>query len=381
MKYYHETDSVELVLSGENYFDVLEGMIDECRECLHLQTYIFQTDETGLRIVEALHRAAARGVKIWVLADAYASRNFSKRVVRKLRAHGVKIRFFAPLFSTESLYFGRRLHHKTVVADRRTGLTGGINIANKYRGEPEQPAWLDYAVLTKGRANEYLHLLCESFYTKKRVKTLRDWERKQLWKPNGDGPLLRFRRNDWLKRKNDIHKTYAEAIINAEHCITLVASYFLPGRIFRKLLQEAAVRGVEIRIILAGRSDSSTVRLAEHYLYDFYLRNKIRSFEWGESVMHGKAMVIDNKWATVGSYNLNFLSHYISIELNADISDARFAQTFTTHLGDIMNNRCKAVEYTQPGKSVTMRVKTWLAFHFYRWLMSVVVVHKRKRNF
>lgn len=379
MKYYHEADSVELVLSGENYFEVLESMIDNCQKSLHLQTYIFQTDETGMRIVEALRRAAARGVKICVLADAYASRNFSKRVVRELRSLGIRIRFFSPLFSTESLYFGRRLHHKTVVADRTTGLTGGINIANKYRGL-EQAAWLDYAVLTKGPVNEYLDLLCESFYTKKRIKALRDWERKQLWKAKDGGPLLRFRRNDWLKRKNDIHKTYAEAIIGAEKCITLVASYFLPGRIFRKLLQEAAERGVEIRIILAGRSDSSTVRLAEHYLYDFYLRNKIRIFEWGESVMHGKAMVVDDKWATVGSYNLNFLSHYISIELNADILDTAFAQTFTTHLDGIMSNRCKAIEFTGAKTSFTMRIKTWLAFHFYRWLMSVVVIHKKKKN-
>lgn len=377
MKQYCEAHSVELVHSGQHYFDVLERMIDNSRVRLHLQTYIFETDETGMRIVEALKRAAKRGVQVYVMPDAYASRKFSAREIQAMRDLGIHFRFFSPLFSSESLYFGRRLHHKIAVADGTLGLTGGINIANKYSGF-DQPAWLDYAVLTTGPVCDYLDRLCELFYHKTSLRRLRRWEYIRPARPAQSGhPMVRFRRNDWLVRRNEIHATYAEAITTASTCITMVASYFLPGAGFRKLIKQAAKRGVEIRILLAGRSDSASVRLAEHYLYDFYLKNGIQIFEWDESVMHGKAMVVDNAWTTIGSYNLNFLSHYISIELNSDIDDADFSRKFSDHLHDIMKTRCKAIEFHRLNLSWSMRIKTWLAYHFYRWLMTLVVI-KRK---
>lgn len=380
MKHYHEADSVKLVFSGTNYFEVLEKLIDESRHSLHIQTYIFETDETGMRIVEAIRRAAKRKVNIHILLDAYASRSFSKEVIKDLKALGVNFRFFSPLFSSEAIRFSRRLHHKIVVADKRTGLAGGINIADKYKGNGET-AWLDYAILTKGAVCEYLHWLCESFYKKRSPVPLKLWDKHNYRSKIAKGPMIRYRRNDWIKQKNEIHKSYSEAFISAEQCITMVASYFLPGRTFRNLLKDAVARGVEVRIILAGRSDSLIIRLAENYLYDFYLKNGVRIFEWRESVMHGKAMVVDYKWATIGSYNLNFLSHYVSIELNTDVDDPAFVSHFTKHLTEIITTRCTAIEYKPTSYNPFTKFKTWVAYNFYRLLMNLVIYRKpKKRN-
>lgn len=382
MKTYRKADDIKLVFSGSNYFDVLEKIIDDSHECVHLQTYIFSIDETGIRILDALKRAAKRQVAVYMLIDAYGSYPFPKEVVKDLLASGIKFRLFSPLFSSESIYFGRRLHHKIIVTDKKTALTGGINIANKYQGTGEE-AWLDYAVLSKGPVCEYLHWLCDAFYKKQRSHHLKNWERNAPSIKNQlNENLIRYRRNDWIKRKNEIHKSYAEAIIAAENCITIVASYFLPGITFRKLLKQTAARGVDIKIILAGRSDISSLRLAERYLYDFFYKNNIRIYEWANSVMHGKAMVVDHQWATVGSYNLNFLSHYISIELNTDIRDAHFAKTFTSHLNDIMTNGCKAIEYKPENEKQDplQKLKTWLAYNFYRCLMMLMMVGRKYRK-
>jgi cardiolipin synthase len=381
MKQYLSADTIDLVYSGHNYFDLLENMIDQSNEVIHVQTYIFNTDSTGLKITDALKRAAKRHVKIFVLIDAFGSLAFSKDVQKELEECGIKFRRFAPLFSSESIYFGRRLHHKIIVCDKKIALTGGINIADKYNHTEREEPWLDYAVQTKGKACEFLHLLCEELFNRKKPGILRKWEKITQTVSQSDH-LIRFRRNDWIRRKNEIHKSYVEEIIKAKECITIVASYFLPGLTLRKLLAEASSRGVKVNILLAGKSDSDSVRLAESYLYDFYLRNNITLFEWTNTVMHGKAMIVDNRWATIGSYNLNFLSHYISIELNTDVIDKAFVKEFSDHLHDITTNFCRKVDLETPFKKKQWftQVKMWLAYNFFRTLMNLTVTRKRHRN-
>ncbi|MBA3665833.1 MAG: phospholipase [Bacteroidetes bacterium] len=382
MKNYSRAETIELVFSGTNYFQLLETIIEQCRTVLHLQTYIFETDTTGLRIIEALKHASKKGVKVYLLVDAFGSNSFSKKVSAELKACGIHFRKFSPLFSTENIYFGRRLHYKVVVADRRTALIGGINIADKYNESTKTDPWLDYAVLTKGSACEYLHGLCEKTFHKQKKNLLFNTESKTPVQNQEGSKLLRFRLNDFIKGSNEIHQGYKEALISATHNVTIIASYFLPGHGFRKLLANASARGVKIRIILAGQSDVYSVRLAGNYLYDFLLRNNIQLYEWTNSVLHGKAMLVDDQWATIGSYNLNFLSHYISVELNAEIRDKAFIRTFTDHLDNIINSSCNAVDLKNHARKINPFNKflMWLAYIFFRTLMNLTVNRKRKRR-
>ena len=384
MKKYLEAEDIELVLSGKNYFEVLEQMIDESKESLHLQTYIFDTDETGLKVIDSLQKAARRGVSVFVLCDAYGSFSFSSTVKRELIQSGVHFRFYSPLFSSESIFFGRRLHHKIVVADKRTALIGGINIANKYyQLKDDDEAWLDYAVLVKGEVCEYHSLLCEAVYKRKRKHSLFAWENKiKIESINKERKLIRFRRNDFIRRRNEVHRGYIESISNAKTSIVIVASYFLPGNHFRKLLRLAAERGVEIKIILAGKSDVNSVKLAQNYLYEFYLNHGIQLFEWQNSVLHGKVMMVDNSWVTIGSYNLNFLSHYISIELNAEIIDQKFTQEFSNHLETILQKNCIPIDLDKFFKKINYfnRLKMKLAYIFHRSIMNIVMLGRNYKK-
>jgi cardiolipin synthase len=310
-----------------------------------------------------------------LLCDAYGSFPFNKSLAKELLQTGIRFRLYSPLFSSESIFFGRRLHHKIVVADKKTALVGGINMADKYNDTPGEPAWLDYAVLIHGDVCEYLHLLCESVYKKKLRSRLAAWERKKQ-EPVVTKKSIRFRRNDFMKRKNEIHQSYTESIGRAQKSIVILASYFLPGTRFRTLLQKAALRGVRIHIILAGKSDVPSVKLAQDYLYEFYLRNNIQLYEWQDSVLHAKTMLVDKSWATIGSYNLNFLSRYISIELNADIQDAEFIEHFSNHIDRIMQEKCIQVELKEfkEKRGILYTFKMKLAYLFHRLLMNVVMV-------
>jgi len=295
-----------------------------------------------------------------------------------MQAAGIRFRFFSPLFSKEGISFGRRLHHKIAVADGKKALIGGINIADKYKGEGSEDPWLDYAVLVEGQICTQLKVLCRRIYDHKRRLIFPKKETQKI--PVQEEQMVRFRRNDWLLGMNEVHKSYLEAVIGAEKSIILVASYFLPGRLFLKLLQEATQRGVEIKIILAGKSDAAIIYQAENYLYDFYLRNGIQVYQWKNSVMHGKAMSVDGSWTTIGSYNLNYLSHYLSIELNIDIRDKTFAENFNRDIHSVILEKSVRIESERDHRNISLlkRVLMRASYAVYRILRSFMMTRKKQ---
>ncbi|MBK8951574.1 MAG: hypothetical protein IPM85_03785 [Chitinophagaceae bacterium] len=130
---------------------------------------------------------------------------------------------------------------------------------------------------------------------------------------------------------------------NAEDHMTIMCRYFLPGRFFRKRLALAAKSGVKIRVILAGRSDISMAKHAERYLYDWLLRNNIEIYEYQDTVLHAKMATYDSAWTTVGSYNVNNISAYASLELNLDIKDDVAANEAGHIMNTIIKKHCKRI--------------------------------------
>lgn len=377
MNQYVNAESVRLVLSGKDYFNCLSDIISSARKIVHIQTYVFEDDSTGNDIKEKLKAASERGVKIYLLVDGFGSKNLSKKFVQEVKSAGIGFRFFSPMFSSEGIYLGRRLHHKIAVADKKIALIGGINIADRYRGTKETPPWLDFAVLIKGDCCEYLHATCEGIFNRKKIIR----PRQKVFLQN-KGILIRFRRNDWVRQKNEIHKSYKEAILHANKSIIIFASYFLPGIAFRKRLKKAISRGVNIKIVVTGQSDISLVRHAEKYLYRYLLNIGAEIYEWKESVMHGKAMMIDNKWVTIGSYNLNYLSHYRSIELNADIINEEFSKRASECFTDIIKNHCIQITYKEIEKSYELfqKLKSMVAYYFLQFILIIAMPKRRTEN-
>ena len=132
MTEYSPAESVKLIFSGNDFFETLETYIDNAKEIIHFQIYIFEEDETGSKIADALMRASKRGVAIFLLVDAYGSKDLSIEFIKKLQEGNIQFRFFSPLFSKESIYMGRRLHHKVIVIDKTIAIVGGINIGDKH---------------------------------------------------------------------------------------------------------------------------------------------------------------------------------------------------------------------------------------------------------
>jgi cardiolipin synthase A/B len=339
---YTAHNTIELVSGGGVYFDLLERLINEAKETIHLQIYIYEADETGIRITEALMNAARRGVKVFMLLDGYASRSLEPEMIVNIRKSGICFRWFEPLFKSSRFYIGRRMHHKVFVADGLHSLVGGINISNHYNDLPGNPAWLDWAVYVKGEISTDLHNRCVQLWFRGQKKTELLSSLRTVINRFHDC-FIRMRINDWVRNRNQISRSYIEMFHRAQSQITILTSYFLPGRVFRKNLTEATKRGVKIRLILTKISDVALAKSAERFFYPWLLRRNIEIYEYRKKVLHGKLATYDGQWVTVGSYNFNNISAYASLELNLDIHNQSFARQVNNTLEEIILRDCDQV--------------------------------------
>ena len=376
------TENIRLISSGEDYFSRLESLILEAQIEIHIQIYIFDNDSTGKKIIAALIKAASINVKINILLDGFGSLSFPKEVMNELKKNGIDIRIFSPFFSANSLYIGRRLHHKIVVVDAKTALIGGINISDKYRGTKKTVPWLDFAVeINAENIAKPLQELCRDIYFKKRI--IRRKEIKSVIETMED-TTVKILQNDWLKRKNEVFKAYISKIGNAQKEIIIVSSYFLPGKRLINELKKASLKGVKIKLILSGISDVPLARRASCHLYSKLLRYNIEVYEWHKSVLHGKIAVIDGNWTTIGSFNLNNLSSFASIEMNVEIYSAEFAKKYLFHLNEIMAQcESKTSETLKITNGLTSKFTNWVSYWTSRTIEIIVTYfpHKRFRKF
>jgi cardiolipin synthase A/B len=343
---YTSHNKVQLVRGGRSYFDLLVRLIDGAKQTVHLQTYIFSNDQTGSLVAAALQRAAKRNVDVRVLLDGYASQELPINFIQELKTAGVHFRFFEPLLKSRHFYFGRRLHHKLLVVDAWSALVGGVNISDKYNDLPGNPAWLDFALFAEGEIAKQLCRLC--------WKTWRGYMRFSKRGPCEPGhpledikpqerTMVRMRRNDWVLKKNQVSSSYLHLFDQAESEILLVSSYFLPGKKFRKYIARAANRGIKVKLILAGISDVSIAKQAERHMYRWLFKHHIEIYEYRPTVLHGKMAICDERWLTVGSYNVNNISAFASVELNLDVQDNNFVRKVKQLLQSIIDKDCSPV--------------------------------------
>lgn len=342
-RFYHK-NKVQLIRGGNSYFKLVKKLCDMAERVIHVQTYIFDDDETGKFVADALIRAALRGVHVYILADGYASQELSRDFVRRLRRVGIKFRRFNPILKNRYFYFGRRLHHKVMVVDGRYGLVGGINISNRYNDHDGIPAWLDWALLIEGDLVSALSEICRwrmrSGFGRRKYREMPT--AKSLFTVQHTCKA-RVRINDWVRGKMEITQGYLEMIRTAKSHVIIMSSYFLPGREFRRELKRASQRGVRITVVVASISDVRISKYAERFLYQWLFRNSIEIYEYQPNVLHAKIGTADGAVVTIGSYNINNISAYASIELNIEVRNDEFATNTEERIREIIAKDCKQV--------------------------------------
>ena len=333
------SNHVQLIKGGHDFFQILKSKIAGAKKTIYFQFYIFDEDETGRSVANQLIAAAKRNVNVCLLLDKYGSNNLSSDFIQELKDAGIQFRWFTAFFKNRKFYVGRRLHHKIIVIDSEKSFVCGLNISNRYNEVDGNPAWLDWAAYTEGVTSLQLEQIC-----KKRIRDHSPGKiRFDEHTPDKKRYAVNVCINDWVSRKSQITTSYLKAIRAATTSIHIMSPYFLPGHLFRSALKRAAKRGVTVQLILAGNSDIPFGKYAERYMYEWLLKNNIQVYEYQPSILHGKIATSDGQWSSVGSYNVNNLSAYASIELNLEIINKSFAQEVQSRLDEIIKNDCQQI--------------------------------------
>jgi cardiolipin synthase A/B len=380
---YKDGHSIELLRSGENFFAACEKVIDEAKQYIHFQTYIVDDDKTGRRIVNALIRAAKRGVRVYFLLDAYGGDSFSKNLIHSVEKEGILFRMFSPTLITEGFQLSLRLHHKVLLADGGTAIIGGMNIADRYHGTHGKKEWLDFAIMIKGPECAHVLFILKNLWNKTFIsKYERSGETLHHPVKYEENVSVRVIQNNWHRNKIEILKSYRSALKHSQDHMIIFASYFLPGRNERRLLRNASRRGVDIKIVFSAESDEPVFKRATNFLYDFILRNNISIYEYLPSNLHAKVATVDGIWSTIGSYNMNHLSDYGSVEMNANILDTQFSERFEKLLLDIIEKDCRQVTFEEyiHRKTILFQLTDWFFYQMIRILMRLLFLHAAKRS-
>jgi cardiolipin synthase A/B len=380
---YRSGHSVELLHSGEPFFAANIHAIDQATDYIHFQSYILDEDETGLRVIDALVRASERGVRVYLLLDAFGTKYLSGDFIKKIENAGIYFRFFSPAFITKGFQLSLRLHHKVLLVDGKLAILGGMNFADRYHGTSRKKEWLDFAVMVKGpeciHINSILRKLWNKTFISREERSNEIIHTATTYEQN---IRLRVTENNWYRNKIEILRSYRSAFKHSQDHMIIFASYFLPGRLERKLLRLASARNVDIKIVLAAESDAPIFKRATRFLYDYILRNNIKIYEYLPSNLHAKVATVDGKWCTLGSYNLNHISDYGSVEMNVDILDQGFTEEFEKTLLKIINDDCRQVTVEEYLKRKTWlsQFSGWISYQMIRLVMRLMAQMTAKRG-
>lgn len=297
--------------------DDLIAAIDGASEHVHLLFYIIACDRTGTRVVEALERAARRGVTCRVLADALGSMAFHRRFRRRLKRAGVDVRKVLPLdqLLRRLRPLDLRNHRKLAVIDGRVAFTGSMNLVDydEVTGSEYAP-WRDVFLRVRGPAVLQLQLVF-----------LEDWAYNtgedlagtvELWPPGpaGDVPLQVVPSGP-TEHVETVHSLLVSAINGARKRIVVTTPYFVPDEPTRVALRLATLRGVEVDVVVPSVSDSRFVTLAGQSYYGEFLDEGVRILEHRDGFLHAKTITVDDDLAVVGSVNFDRRSFYLNFEL------------------------------------------------------------------
>jgi len=382
-----EGNRITLLTGGGEYFPALETECDAARHEIHIETYIFEDDVAGLRIAAALKRAAQRGVATHLLVDGYGSRKLSPALAAGMRSAGVRLHVYRPdiapwTFQRQRL---RRMHRKLAVIDARVAFVGCINIIDEMHTPGQTPPRFDYAVRIEGPLLKNIHPVVKRLWALVEFTQFgQDWHQHTLLQaahePRGRQRAA-FVVRDNLRHRRDIEEAYLAAIAGARSEILIASSYFFPGVGFRRALVEAAARGVRVVLLLQGRVEYVLLHYASHALYGAFLDAGIEIHEYRKSFLHAKVAVIDRRWATVGSSNIDPLSLLLAREANVVIDDREFAAGLRQSLAVAMEAGAHQVRRERwKDQPLSERVAMWSCYGLAR-LLTGIFAYGQSREF
>lgn len=352
-------NDITLFTDGDEAFTAFLAAIDEAKERVWLETYIFEPDRLGRLVLDALARAAARGCEVSLLFDAFGSPRLRHADTRALEEAGGSVRAFNPLLGRRRLPLWMRDHRKILVADD-VGFSGGMNISEDYAGP----------VLGNGRFRDTMarltgpavHDLARVFANSWRVATGERRSTLRVPPPREGGTVLQVLSSSARVERRNIQRAIRQSLTRSLLRCWATTPYFVPPRGLVRGLIGAARRGVDVRILTAGLSDVPLVRYASHHLYGRLLKGGVRVYEMFGTTLHAKTVTIDGVYATVGSFNLDHWSWRRMLEVNVTAVDRGVAAALERQFELDLEHAREVELATWKARGPLRRFVDWLAY-------------------
>ncbi len=363
---------IRVLIDGVETFPAMLQAIAHARQYVHLETYILRADRTGRTFAAALSERAKAGVQVRLLYDGFGAFPLSSAYLADLRRAGVQTLEYRPLRRRRWTWtkWLRRDHRKILVVDGEYGFVGGINIADDYspRGFGGK-GWRDTHAVIQGPVVTDLEEMFRTTWHEAGGEAYPAFPREASESVAVAGSELAIAvGTDLVGRRGIIRRHLVHAIRRARHYIYIANAYFVPDRGLRRALRRAARRGVDVKLILPAESDVRSVQWAGERTYAGLLRDGVRVNLWLGSHMHAKTVAIDDVWATIGSYNLDYMSLFWNMEVVVEIvgenTPVRLREQFAIDL-----ENCEALDYkTWRHRSWWRRLRSWFFYRFRRFL-------------
>ena len=340
---------VTLLKNGSTTYPAMLDAIRSARDNINLETFIFSDDTVGQTLASALIAKQRQGVQVNIIYDSFGSYFTAESFFDSLRANGIRLLAFNPMNPWNARVRwspDHRDHRKLLVIDGKIAFTGGINISShglrtfSASGEEDRDSglshWRDTDVEIQGPAVAAFQRLFVTTWMSQHGMSLgsRDYF-----------PVLQSQGNDIVRvlgsvpeQFSVIYVTLISAINNAETNVYITDAYFAPDAQMLETLEAAAQRGVDVRLLVPGRTNEPLIGPATRSHYSELLRAGIRIYEWRGKMLHAKTATIDGVWSTVGSSNLDWWSIARNNEVNAVVLSTDFAERMNLMFRDDIEN-------------------------------------------
>jgi len=370
-------NKVTLLTDGPAAYAAMFKAMQSARVHINLETFIIDDDDVGRKFSDLLLKKQAEGVQVNLIYDSVGSVTNPASFFERLRAGGVQVVEFNPINPFKAHWnwlLAHPDHRKILIVDGKIAITGGINISSVYSsklsGRHEHEGvplpWRDTDVQIEGPAvAEFQKLFLDTWSKQHGPELVGNYYPRM--EENGNA-LVRVVGSTPGSDNRITFIVYVAAITFAEHSIHLTNAYFIPDDQILKAFRDAAGRGVDVKIILPGTTDSTMALNAARYNYSDLLESGVKIYERRNALLHAKTAVIDGVWSTVGSTNLDYWSLLSSDEVNAVVLSREFAaemeKSFAKDL--VQSHEIKWEEWKE--RPLLSKMREWFAHLFVHWL-------------
>jgi cardiolipin synthase len=329
-------DEVRLLRDGVEALPAMLAAIASARREILLEMYWIGHDAVGTKFREALTEKARDGITVRVIYDAVGSLALTPSFWEPLVRAGGEVREYHPLSPLRPAFelslIEQRDHRKILVVDGTRGFTGGLNLARPWLPvEDGGEGWRDDMIEVIGSASQELRTLFYKTWRRMGFRRLPQARFRSLNVPDDLVPLSKHPRGgvyvlaSLRRSRRNLRREYLARLNRAQRSIEIANSYFIPDRNVRNALYRAVLRGARVRVLVPSRSDVAVVQYALEAMYETLMRNGVDIYCHSGPMMHAKTTIIDDRWAMIGSYNLDERSRTKNLEVNIAVEDEAFA--------------------------------------------------------